>query len=101
LTAECIYATVYQYIQYDETSMAKRKKSAKKSSKVSEKVAKSYRLSPRRIAAAQRILGTPNATATIEEALDLVVFREELNEGLRRAHGMDIATVFPDGSEPA
>ena len=73
------------------------KKKAKKSSRVSEKVAKSYRLSPRRIAAAQRILGTPNATATIEEALDLVVFREELLSGLEKAHGLDIEEAFPDG----
>jgi hypothetical protein len=80
--------------------MAKKKKAARKASAVSEKVAKSYRLSPRRIAAAQRILGTPNATATIEEALDLVVFREELNDGLRKAFGIDIAKVFPDGDEP-
>lgn len=73
------------------------RKKAKKTARVSEKVAKSYRLSPRRIAAAQRILGTPNATATIEEALDLVVFREELLSGLERAHGFDIEEAFPDG----
>ena len=77
--------------------MAKNK--ARKAGKVSEKVAKSYRLSPRRIAAAQKILGTPNATATIEEALDLVVFREELIrgiDGLRRAG--PIQEMFPDNS---
>jgi hypothetical protein len=73
------------------------RKKMKKTSRVSEKVAKSYRLSPRRIAAAQRILGTPNATATIEEALDLVVFREELLSGLEKAHGLDIEEAFPDG----
>jgi hypothetical protein len=82
--------------------MAKRKpgKVAKvaKVAKVSEKVAKSYRLSPRRISAAQKILGTPNATATIEEALDLVVLRDELLSGLRRASGIDIVDAFPDGS---
>jgi hypothetical protein len=75
------------------------KKKAKRPAKVSEKVAKSYRLSPRRIAAAQKILGTPNATATIEEALDLVVFREELIrgiDGLRRLG--PIEEVFPDNS---
>ena len=69
-----------------------------KAAKVSEKVAKSYRLSPKRIAAAQRILGTPNATATIEEALDLVVFRHELVTGLEKARGLDIVTAFPDES---
>jgi len=75
------------------------KKRRKAAGKVSEKVAKSYRLSPRRIAAAQRILGTPNETATIEEALDLVVFRDELASGLKRlrAKGVVIEEVFPDG----
>ncbi len=75
----------------------KKTKVSKKARVVSEKVAQSYRLSPKRIAAAQRILGTPNATATIEEALDLVVFREELNAGLDKAFGIEIASVFPDG----
>ena len=70
----------------------------KKAKKVSEKVAKSYRLSPRRIAAAQKILGTPNETATIEEALDLVVFRHELVEGVKGLRGLGIAEEFPDGS---
>jgi hypothetical protein len=79
--------------------MAKRKPGkVAKVAKVSEKVAKSYRLSPRRISAAQKILGTPNATATIEEALDLVVLRDELLSGLRRASGIDIVDAFPDGS---
>lgn len=81
---------------YKEGVVAKKK--AKKPKVVSEKVAKSYRLSPMRIAAAQKILGTPNATATIEEALDLVVFREELVSGLKRARGIDIVEAFPDDS---
>jgi len=74
------------------------KKKASKAAKVSEKVAKSYRLSPRRIAAAQKVLGTPNATATIEEALDLVVFRHELVEGIKGLRGLRITQEFPDGS---
>jgi hypothetical protein len=79
--------------------MAARK--PKKSTRVSEKVAKSYRLSPKRIAAAQRILGTPNATATIEEALDMVVFRNELVTGLNRlrAKGVVIQAAFPDAAK--
>ena len=76
--------------------MAKKKTGKPKA--VSEKVAKSYRLSPRRIAAAQRILGTPNATATIEEALDLVVFRHELSTGLEKSFGIEIDAAFPDGT---
>ena len=62
------------------------------------KVAMSYRLSPARIARAQKILGTANATATIEEALDAVVFRRELMTGTRKALGIPIATAFPDAS---
>jgi len=56
----------------------------------------SYRLSPAKIARAQHILGTATATATIEEALDLVVFRRELTEGLDDAHGVTIIDAFPD-----
>ena len=44
------------------------------------------------------VLGTPTATATIEEALDLVVFRHELTHGLDRAFGIGVADAFPDGA---
>ena len=60
------------------------------------KVAMSYRLSPEKIARAQDVLGTPTATATIEEALDLVIFRRELMQGLDRAHGIEITNAYPD-----
>jgi hypothetical protein len=69
----------------------------KKPMKVSEsKVAMSYRLSPAKISRAQKILGTKTATSTIEEALDLVVFRRELIDGLDAAFGMEIAETFKD-----
>jgi hypothetical protein len=55
------------------------------------KVPKTYRLSPRKVAAAQRILGTPTATETIETALDMVVFREELVEGTQAMLGVELA----------
>ncbi|MGH7616857.1 MAG: hypothetical protein ACREPM_06480 [Gemmatimonadaceae bacterium] len=55
----------------------------------------SYRLSPAKIARAQRVLGTSTATATIEEALDLVVFRRELIDGVEQAFGVGIVDVFP------
>ncbi len=58
----------------------------------------SYRLSPAKIARAQAILGTPTATATIEEALDLVIFRRELMDGADRALGLAIRDAFPDDS---
>lgn len=78
--------------------MARKKSgSRKRPAKVSEpKVAVSYRLSRGRIAAAQRILGAPTATATIEEALDAVIFRRELMDGTRRVHGLPIVEAFPD-----
>jgi len=59
------------------------------------KVAMSYRLSPDKIARAQRVLGAPTATATIEEALDLVVFRDELSAGLDAAFGLPVRDVYP------
>ena len=90
-----MYGWYVVYVHNGQRGMAKKR--AKKTSKVSEKVAKSYRLSPKRIAAAQKILGTPNATATIEEALDLVVFREELLRGIRGLRGIGITEEFPDG----
>jgi len=77
----------------------KKKKPARPSvaRKASEaKVAMSYRLSPARIARARKILGTTSATATIEEALDLVLFRAELIDGVTQAFGVPIAERFPD-----
>jgi hypothetical protein len=54
------------------------------------KVPKSYRLAPAKVAAAQRILGAATATETIEQALDLVVFRQELIDGTRHLLGLSI-----------
>jgi hypothetical protein len=59
------------------------------------KVAMSYRLSRDKIARAQSVLGTTTATATIEQALDLVVFRRELADGVESAFGIPIRDVFP------
>jgi hypothetical protein len=73
------------------------KKGKPKASKVSEaKVAMTYRLSPKKIADAQKVLGAPTATAAIEQALDLVVFRKELIDGSRAMHGLEIIDAFPD-----
>jgi len=75
----------------------RKKRSDKSPANVSEpKVAMSYRLSPAKISRAQRILGTKTATATIEEALDMVVFRRELIDGVDAAHGIAIEAAFPD-----
>jgi hypothetical protein len=80
-----------------EHSMAKKYSSRPKTAKRVEepKVAMSYRLSRDKIARAQQVLGTTTATATIEEALDMVVFRRELADGINSAFGIPIADVFP------
>ncbi len=56
------------------------------------KVPKTYRLNPNKVAAAQRILGTPTATETIEAALDMVVFRQELVDGTRAMRGVELTS---------
>ncbi|MFN2566656.1 MAG: hypothetical protein ABR499_16795 [Gemmatimonadaceae bacterium] len=61
------------------------------------KKAKTYRLSEQKIAAAQAILGAKTATAAIETALDMVVFRKELVEGTAAMLGADLTAPF----EPA
>lgn len=61
------------------------------------KVPKTYRLNPNKVAAAQRILGTPSATETIEAALDMVVFRRELIAGTRAMLGVEL--IPPDPPE--
>ena len=72
-------------------------KASKRPARVTEpKVAMTYRLSRGKIARAQKILGTPTATATIEEALDMIIFRRDLMEGVDRAFGLPIAEAFPD-----
>jgi len=59
------------------------------------KVSKTYRLTLSKLAAAQRILGAATATETIETALDMVVFREELVAGTRAMLGTDLEASDP------
>lgn len=54
------------------------------------KVARTFRLTPGKVEAAQKILGAPTATDTIETALDMVVFRQELVQGVEAAFGLEI-----------
>jgi len=58
----------------------------------SRKKAKTFRLSESKIAAAQEILGVATATAAIETALDMVVFRKELINGTAAMLGVEIAS---------
>ena len=63
---------------------------ARKPHRPERRVAKTCRLMASTLAAAQRILGTTTATETIETALDIVVFRDELLRGTRAIRGMGI-----------
>ena len=60
------------------------------------KVPKSYRLTPSKLAAAQRILGAATETEAIETALDMVVFRQELIDGTAAMTGTEIASPDED-----
>lgn len=70
----------------------KKRKARARRQVVSEKTPRTYRLSPARIAEAQRILGAPTATAAIELALDMVVFRREIVDGTAAMYGVAIAS---------
>jgi hypothetical protein len=50
-------------------------------------VRKNLRLSQTKLDRAKRILGTSTETETVERALDLVAFREEVLAGVRRLAG--------------
>jgi hypothetical protein len=67
--------------------------SKSRTSKPARKVPRTFRLTPGRLEAAQKILGTETATATIETALDMVVFRQELIDGAERMFGADIEEI--------
>lgn len=57
---------------------------------------KNYRLHQSKIDAAKAILGTSTETETIETALDLVVFRKELADGVRAMRGANLMEVFDE-----
>jgi len=93
-----VYTFHATYI-YEANVAKKYPSTAKGAQRVEEpKVAMSYRLSRQKIARAKRVLGTSTATATIEEALDLVVFRRELVDGVNRAFGIPMRDAFPASS---
>ena len=57
------------------------------------KVSRTFRLTPGKLETAQKILGTDTATATIEQALDMVVFRQELIRGATAMRGVEIQST--------
>ena len=64
----------------------------------SEKVVrKNMRLRQDLIDRAKRILGTDTETETVEQALELVTFRNEVTEGIRRIAGSgSIRDIYAD-----
>ncbi len=54
------------------------------------RISRTYRLPLSKLRAAQRALGADTATDTIEQALDLAVFRRELVEGTKALFGLHI-----------
>jgi hypothetical protein len=66
----------------------------------SQKKLKTCRLSESKVAAVQAILGVETATAAIETALDMVVFRKELVEGTAAMRGIVLAS-YEESAEVA
>ncbi|HJS42440.1 MAG TPA: hypothetical protein VJ755_03145 [Gemmatimonadales bacterium] len=63
------------------------------------KVRKNLRLTQAKVDRAKRILGTATETETIEQALDLVAFRHDVIDGVRRLAGSrSMADVLGDGA---
>jgi hypothetical protein len=60
---------------------------------------KNLRLHQSKIDEAREILGTSTETETIEAALDLVVFRRELVEGVRAMRGAKLVNRFDGAGE--
>jgi Arc/MetJ family transcription regulator len=54
------------------------------------KVRKEFWLDPKALRRAQKILGAETERETVEIALDLVVFRQELTEGLETLAGLEL-----------
>jgi hypothetical protein len=66
------------------------------------KVHKNPRLTPAKVDRARGILDTETETETIERALDLVAFREEVIAGVRRLAGSrSLQDIIRDGAAGA
>ncbi len=57
---------------------------------------KNFRLHQSKIDRAMEILGTKTETETIEQALDMLVFRDRLVHGVRNMRGAGLEDVFAD-----
>lgn len=67
-----------------------RRSTSKKLSVRRGKVRKEFWLDPKALRRAQKILGAETERETVEIALDLVVFRQELTEGLETLAGLEL-----------
>jgi Arc/MetJ family transcription regulator len=67
-----------------------RRATSKKVSVRRGKVRKEFWLDPKALRRAQKILGAETERETVEIALDLVVFRQELTEGLETLAGLEL-----------
>jgi hypothetical protein len=62
-------------------------------------VRKNLRLNQAKLDRARRILGTKTETETVDQALDLVAFRNEVMDGVRRLAGAkNVRDVLEAGS---
>lgn len=62
-------------------------------------VRKNMRLRQDLIDQAKRILGTSTETETVEQALELVAFRAEVSEGIRRIAGSgSMRDIYAEGA---
>lgn len=57
---------------------------------------KNFRLHQSKIDRAMEILGTKTETETIEQALDMLVFRDRLVQGVRNMRGAGLEDIFAD-----
>jgi hypothetical protein len=57
---------------------------------------KNFRLYQSKLDRAKKALGAETETETIEQALDLVIFRDELVKGARAMKGADLADIFAE-----
>lgn len=63
------------------------------------RVRKNFRLTQAKLDRARRVLGADTETETIEQALDLVAFRHDVLEGVRRLAGArSLRDVLRDGA---
>jgi hypothetical protein len=62
-------------------------------------VRKNFRLTQAKLDRARRVLGASTETETIEQALDLVAFRHDVLEGVRRLAGTrSLRDLLRDGA---